>query len=102
MKRIAFIGLVSAIALSGCVSAGIATQAQSEQAYTIAAVAGNVAILSGKSTPDADKQICLGDTAAYSILTSTRTPVDGASYTAADTAHATLQATCAPYLKSTG
>lgn len=93
MKRFIILA-AAALMLSACVSAGIATQAQSEQAYSVAAIAANVYLETGKPDAKAVTATCNGDNAAYGILTATRTPIDGASYSASDTAHATLQATC--------
>lgn len=84
--------IASGVSLSGCVAAGLFNQSQSETYYTVAATAADVFLISGKATGDAASQVCLGDTANYKILISTRNPGDGVkSYVPADSAHAALQ-----------
>lgn len=82
--------VLSALALSGCVSLGL-SQADSETTYTLAAIAADTAILSGQLNPVATGQICLIDNANYRILIATRNVADMTSYSASDSAHATLQ-----------
>lgn len=79
-----------ALALSGCVSLGL-SQSDSEQTYTIAAIAADVSFGTGQITPDAAGSICLIDNANYKILAATRNVVDMTSYAPADNAHVTLQ-----------
>lgn len=76
--------------LYGCVSLGIKPQ-DSETTYTVAAIAADIFVTSGKATGDAVGQICTGDKAAYKVLTATRNIADGVNYAPADGAHATLQ-----------
>ena len=92
MKRILLCAAFAAMALggSGCVSLGLSQQ-DSETAYTVATIAGDAFILSGKATPDAAGQACVADNVAYRILASTRNVADGVSYGPADGAHAALQ-----------
>lgn len=92
MKNILIGALVASLTLlSGCVSLGL-SQSESETAYTVAAPAADVFIISGKATGDAVAQICTGDNANYKILISTRNVMDGVkSYAPADNAHAALQ-----------
>ncbi len=94
MKSFRTFALCFAVLLSGCVSAGIATQAQSETTYSLAATAALIYLQTGHPNADAVKVTCSGDVASYGVLISTRTPVDGASYAASDNAHAALQAEC--------
>lgn len=88
------------LAASGCVSLGIGTQASNEQAYVAAASVTLAGMDTGEISPSASVKVCAADTATYGILTSTRTATDGTNYTAADTAHATLQAKCAALSKA--
>lgn len=87
------IAAVAALALSGCVSLGL-SQADSEAAYTAAAIASNAFLISGKATTDAKTQLCAVDVENYGILVSTRNVADGVAYGPADTAHGALQASC--------
>jgi hypothetical protein len=81
-----------AISLGGCVSFGILTQQQSEDAYTGAAIVADGTINSGKIPPDYIGDLCAGDATNYKILVATRNPLDGVkSYGPADTAHGQLQ-----------
>lgn len=82
---------VLSMTLIGCVSLGIKPQ-DGETTYTVAAIAADVFITSGKATGDAVGQICTGDKAAYKILTATRNIADGVNYAPADVAHTNLQA----------
>ena len=83
--------VASGVMLSGCVSLGLSQQ-QSETAYTVAAIASDVFIGSGKATGDVAGQICLADNASYKILIATRNVADGVNYAPADNAHAQLHA----------
>lgn len=90
MRSLLFgVAALAGVALSGCVSLGVSQQ-DSETAYTLAATASDVFLLSGKASADAAGQVCLGDIVAYRILSSTRNVADNVSYTPADSAHAAL------------
>lgn len=89
MKRFLMIAACG-LALSGCVALGFSQQ-DSETTYTLATIAGDVFLQSGKATAEQAGQACLADNAAYKVLVNTRNVSDDVNYAPADNAHATLQ-----------
>ena len=79
-----------ALSLAGCVSLGVSQQ-DSETAYTVSTIAGDVFLLSGQANGVMAGQACVADMATYRILIATRNVADNVSYVPADSAHLTLQ-----------